>query len=94
MARKKKEANPGDGPFNPYYGKFKEESHMAEKPFFTWILIIPGLGLGFWLGSGTGEMVMGLICGAVFGIALGSLIDKWFDRRRAKKNGDEVPKGE
>lgn len=89
MARKKKEKSSGDGPFNPYFGKFEDESHMAQRPMFTWILVIPGLGLGYWLGSGTGEMLMGLICGAVFGIALGSIIDKWLDKRRGGGEREE-----
>lgn len=85
MARKKKEKGSGSGLFNPYFGKFEDESHMAQRPFFTWLFMIPGLALGFWLGSGTGKMVMGLICGAVMGIALGSVIDKWLENRRKKK---------
>lgn len=89
MSRRKKEQAPGEGPFNPYFGKTEDESHMPEKPFFTWILVIPGLALGLWLGLGTGELLMGLVCGAVFGIAGGSLLDKWREKRRKKRAGED-----
>ena len=81
MARKKKEEKDPAEVFNPYFGKTHDESHMAKKPFFTWILVIPGLVFGVWLGLGTENLLMGLICGAVFGIALGSVIDKWRENR-------------
>lgn len=88
MGKKQGQGKDPETVYNPYFGKANEASHMPKRPLFTWILVIPGLGLGLWLGLGTGDLLMGLICGAVFGIAGGSLIDKW----REKRHGDKGPK--
>ena len=81
MARKKKEERDPAQTYNPYFGKTQDESHMPRRPFFTWLLVLPGLGLGLWLGLNTERLLMGLLCGAVLGIALGSVIDKWREGR-------------
>ena len=86
MARKKKEKQPQSGPFNPYYGKAKDESKMAEKPFWTWILAVPGVLLGIFIGLGTHELVLGPVFGGIMGIAIGSLIDKAIEKRRNGKS--------
>ena len=82
MARKKKKEEPESGPFNPYFGKATDESHMAKKPFFTWVLAVPGLILGVFIGMGTKEPLLGPVFGAIMGIAVGSLIDKAIEKRR------------
>lgn len=80
MARKKKDAGPRQA-YNPYYGRATDPSNLPEKPFFTWVLAIPGLILGIFIGLYVEQLVMGIIFGGVMGIAVGSLIDK----RREKK---------
>lgn len=82
MARKKKPTGPVEGPFNPYFGKATDESQMAKRPFFTWILAIPGLILGVFIGIGTQEPVLGPVFGGIMGIAIGSMIDKWRENRQ------------
>ena len=90
MARKKKkEGKDPNKVYNPYFGKFEDDSHMAEKPFLTWIFVIPGLILGGVLGFKVENLILGLIFGAVMGIAVGSLIDKWWEGRKEKKRGKE-----
>lgn len=75
MARGKKNKEPRQA-YNPYFGKPSDESHMAKKPFFTWLLVIPGLILGALLGRQVVNLPLGLLFGAIMGIAVGSLIDK------------------
>ena len=54
MARRKKGKDPAqEGPYNPYFGKVKDDSNMAKKPIWTWALAIPGLALGVFIGMGT-----------------------------------------
>lgn len=83
MAGKKKQDATPRRPYNPYYGKSTDESQMPKKPFFTWLLVVPGLVLGFFVGIGTQEPVLGPIFGAVMGIAVGSLLDKAIEKRRS-----------
>lgn len=89
MARKKKRSSTPQGPYNPYFGKVHDESQMAKKPFFTWLLAIPGLLLGILVGIGTQEPILGPVFGAVMGIALGSLIDKAIEKRRSSDSDDD-----
>lgn len=66
MARRKKGKDPAQkGPYNPYFGKVKDDSNMAKKPVWTWALAIPGLVLGVFIGMGTHEPVLGPVFGAV-----------------------------
>lgn len=82
MARRKKGKDPAqEGPYNPYFGKVKDDSNMAKKPVWTWALAIPGLVLGVFIGMGTHEPVLGPVFGAIMGIAIGSLIDKRRERK-------------
>lgn len=85
MARKKEKKE--RVPYNPYFGKFKDESHMPEKPFLTWVLTIPGAIIGAILGWRVENLPLGLIYGAVMGIAVGTLLDKWWIKRQKKKAG-------
>ena len=71
--------------YNPYYGKAKDESHMAEKPFFTWKLANPGLLQGSLVGMKIRDVFLGGVFGAIIGIALGSLLDKAIEKRRKKR---------
>lgn len=89
MAWKKKADKGPREPNNPYFGKFEDESHMPEKPFLTWILVVPGLIIGGLLGFQVDNLPLGLVFGAVMGIAIGSLIDKWREGRKEKKRGNE-----
>lgn len=90
MARKKrKEGKDPSKVHNPYFGKFEDESKMPEKPFLTWILVVPGLLLGGLLGFKVENLFLGLVFGAVMGIAIGSLIDKWWADRKGKKQAKE-----
>ena len=82
MGQKKQKDKQSDGPYNPYFGKAEDESHMPERPFFTWVLAIPGLVLGAFLGIGTKQLLLGIIFGGVMGIAIGSMIDKWREKRQ------------
>ena len=45
MGKKKKLGAPREA-YNPYFGKFEDESQMAKKPFFTWLLVVPGTVAG------------------------------------------------
>ena len=84
MARKKKDRESHSGPYNPYFGKFEDESQMAKRPFFTWILIVPGAVLGVFIGMKVQEPVLGPVFGGIMGIAVGSLIDKKNAGRRER----------
>lgn len=86
MGRKKKLGAPREA-YNPYYGKFKDESQMAKKPFFTWIFVIPGVVIGLLAGLRVQNMGLGLIFGAIMGIAVGTLLDKHLEKRREEKEG-------
>lgn len=92
MARKKEKKE--RVPYNPYFGKVKDESHMAEKPFLTWLLTIPGAIIGAVLGWRVENLFLGLVYGAVMGIAAGTLLDKWWIKHKKKKAGllEEEPK--
>ena len=85
MARKKKDRKSHSGPYNPYFGKFEDESQMAKRPFFTWILVVPGAVLGVFIGMKVQEPVLGPVFGGIMGIAVGSLIDKRREKRREEK---------
>lgn len=89
MARKNKGDKGPRTPNNPYFGKFEDESKMPEKPFLTWILVVPGLIVGGLLGFKVENLFLGLIFGAVMGIAIGSLIDKWWADRKGKKQAKD-----
>lgn len=88
MGRKKKLGAPREA-YNPYYGKFKDESQMAKKPFFTWIFVIPGVVIGLLVGLRVQNVGLGLIFGAIMGIAVGTLLDKHLEKRREEKEGQE-----
>lgn len=81
MGRKKRKSGQSDGPYNPYFGKAQDESHMPERPLFTWALAVPGLLLGVVIGLGTRQLVLGIVFGGIMGIAIGSMIDKWREKR-------------
>ncbi|MBU5230541.1 hypothetical protein [Intestinimonas butyriciproducens] len=85
MARKKKDRKSHSGPYNPYFGKFEDESQMAKRPFFTWILVVPGTVLGVFIGMKVQEPVLGPVFGGIMGIAVGSLIDKRREKRREER---------
>ena len=70
MARKKKDRESHSGPYNPYFGKFEDESQMAKRPFFTWILVVPGAVLGVFIGMKVQEPVLGPVFGGIMGIAV------------------------
>ena len=86
VSRKKKLGAPREA-YNPYYGKFKDESQMAKKPFFTWIFAFPGAVIGLLIGWRVQDLVLGLIFGAIMGIAAGTLLDKHLEKRR--ENGKD-----
>ena len=84
MGKKKKLGAPREA-YNPYYGKFKDESHMAKKPFFTWIFVIPGVVIGLLVQN----VGLGVIFGAIMGIAIGTLLDKRLEKRKEEREGRE-----
>lgn len=88
MGRKKKLGAPREA-YNPYYGKSKDESQMAKKPFFTWIFVVPGAIIGLLVGLRVQDVGLGLIFGAIMGIAIGTLLDKHLEKRREEKAGRE-----
>ena len=87
MGKKKKLGAPREA-YYPYYGKFKDESQMAKKPFFTWIFVIPGVILGLLIGLKVQDVFLGLVFGAVMGIAVGTLLDKWLEKRKEKTDAE------
>lgn len=90
MGKKKKLGAPREA-YNPYYGKFKDESQMAKKPFFTWIFAIPGAVIGLLVGLRVQDVGLGLVFGAIMGIAIGTLLDKWLEKRREEKEEQDGP---
>lgn len=88
MGKKKKLGAPREA-YNPYYGKFKDESHMAKKPFFTWIFVIPGVVIGLLVGLRVQNVGLGVIFGAIMGIAIGTLLDKRLEKRKEEREGRE-----
>ena len=87
MGKKKKLGAPREA-YNPYYGKFKDETQMAKKPFFTWIFVIPGVILGLLIGLKVQDVFLGLVFGSVMGIAVGTLLDKWLEKRKEKTDAE------
>ena len=87
MGKKKKLGAPREA-YNPYYGKFKDESQMAQKPFFTWIFVVPGAVIGLLVGLRVQDVGLGLIFGAIMGIAIGTLLDKRLEKRKEKKDAE------
>ncbi|MGN8968575.1 hypothetical protein [Intestinimonas sp. HCP28S3_D6] len=88
MGKKKKLGAPREA-YNPYYGKFKDESQMAKKPFFTWIFVIPGVVIGLLVGLRVQNVGLGVIFGAIMGIAIGTLLDKRLEKRKEEREGRE-----
>ena len=84
MGKKKKLGAPREA-YNPYFGKFEDESQMAKKPFFTWLLVVPGTVAGLLVGLRVQDVLSGIFFGAVMGIAAGTLLDKWLEKRKEKK---------
>ena len=58
-----------------------DESQMAKRPFFTWILVVPGAVLGVFIGMKVQEPVLGPVFGGIMGIAVGSLCLLYTSRR-------------
>ncbi len=88
MGKKKKLGAPREA-YNPYYGKLKDESQMAKKPFFTWIFVIPGVVIGLLVGLRVQNVGLGVIFGAIMGIAIGTLLDKRLEKRKEEREGRE-----
>lgn len=84
MARKKKKET--QEIYNPYFGKFEDESKMAKKPYWTWILAAPGLVLGIVVAIRTGEPFLGPVFGIIMGIGAGSLIDKHREKKQEQRD--------
>ena len=82
MGKKKKLGAPREA-YNPYYGKFKDESQMAQKPFFTWIFVVPGAVIGLLVGLRVQDVGL-----AIMGIAIGTLLYKWLEKRKEKKDAE------